>query len=77
MNSGETSLAKWLIITGAVVMAAGIILWLIGQFSSEGKLPGDIVIKKKNFTFYFPLATSIVVSLLLTALFFLISKFRR
>jgi hypothetical protein len=68
--------AKGLILLGAVLIAVGIILLFFQKVPSLGKLPGDILIKRENFTFSFPLATSIVVSLLISLILYLIGKFR-
>jgi hypothetical protein len=65
---------KILIFFGLVIVAVGLIFLLGPKIPWLGKLPGDITIKKDNFTFYFPLASSIVISILLTILF---SLFRR
>ena len=65
---------KILIFFGLVLVAVGLIFLLGPKIPWLGKLPGDITIKKDNFTFYFPLASSIVISILLTILF---SLFRR
>jgi len=65
---------KMLVIFGLVLVGLGLILLLGPKIPWLGKLPGDITIKKENFTFYFPLASSIVISVLLTILF---SLFRR
>lgn len=55
----------------------GIIFLLVGFFMQFiGKLPGDIVIKKGNTTFYFPIVTSIVISVILSLIFYLIGKVR-
>jgi hypothetical protein len=62
-----------------VFMVLGIIIFIVGflmQFINIGKLPGDIVIKKGNTTFYFPIVTSIVVSIILSAIFYFFGKFR-
>lgn len=61
MEIGKTFifLGFLLIVIGVVVMAAGKIPWL-------GRLPGDFMIKKQNFTFYFPLATSILLSIVVS-----------
>jgi hypothetical protein len=67
-------IGKLLIIFGIIIVAMGSALLLWGKIPFVGKLPGDIMIQKKNFTFYFPLATSIVVSLLLTLLFWVLGK---
>ena len=66
--------SKILIFFGLVLVAVGLIFLLAPKIPWLGKLPGDITIKKDNFTFYFPLASSIVISILLTILF---SIFRR
>jgi len=60
--------AKLLIIIGLVIAGIGLIL-LFGGKLGLGKLPGDILIKKDNFTFYFPIVTSIIISIILTVLF--------
>ena len=67
-------LGKPLIIMGLIIVAVGVIVSLAGKIPWLGRLPGDIHIKKENFTFYFPLATSILISLLVS---FLLWLFRR
>jgi hypothetical protein len=67
-----TGLAKIIMVLGAIIFIVGFLM----QFISIGKLPGDIVIKKGNTTFYFPVVTSIVISVLLSAIFYFIGKFR-
>jgi len=67
-------LGKSLIVIGLVIAAIGLLLTLAGRLPWLGRLPGDIFIKKDNFTFYFPLATSILISLILSLLLWL---FRR
>ena len=69
-------LAKGLILLGAMLIAVGAALLLFPKAPFLGKLPGDILIKRENFTFFFPLATSIVVSLLISLILFLIRKLR-
>jgi hypothetical protein len=71
-----SELAKVIILLGAVLVAAGLALLFFEKIPFLGKLPGDIVIKRKNFTFYFPLATSIVLSILISLILYLIGKFR-
>lgn len=56
---------RFLLITGCLVALLGALL-SYGRLPFAGKLPGDILITKKNFTFYFPLTTSLLASLLLT-----------
>ena len=67
-------LGKPLIILGLIIVVVGVIVSLAGKIPWLGRLPGDIHIKKENFTFYFPLATSILISLLIS---FLLWLFRR
>lgn len=57
-----------LVLFGLILVAAGLVVWLGGQFLNLGRLPGDIHFRKGNVTFYFPLMTSLVISLLLTLL---------
>jgi Protein of unknown function (DUF2905) len=73
-----TDLAKLLIILGAALLLAGLLLLLVGRLHLPlGRLPGDILYRGKNTTFYFPLATSILLSVLLTLILYLIGKWRR
>ncbi|MBB6445900.1 DUF2905 domain-containing protein [Bacillus benzoevorans] len=65
-------MAKLLMIVGAVLFIIGFLM----QFIHIGKLPGDIVIKKGNATFYFPIMTSIILSIVLSLIFYFIGKFR-
>ncbi len=67
-------LGKFLLILGIVVALIGVLLIISVKIPWFGKLPGDILIQRKNFTFYFPLATGILLSLLLTLLFWIFRK---
>ena len=69
-------LAKGLILLGAVLIAIGLVLLFFQKTPFLGKLPGDILIKRENFTLYFPLATGIVISLLISLILYLIGKIR-
>lgn len=62
-------LAKVLIFFGSVLLVCGILLMLFGKIPGLGRLPGDIYIKKGDFVFYFPLATCLLLSLILTLIF--------
>ena len=75
MDNGLPSLAKVLIFAGLLLVAAGLLLWGLPKLTGWKSLPGDIVVKRENFTFYFPLGTSIAISLLLSLLIFLWRKF--
>ena len=70
-------LGKILILMGAFMALIGGILLLVGKVPYLGKLPGDITIQKKNFTFYFPLATSIVISLLVSLILLFLNIFTK
>lgn len=63
-----TGIAKILMVTGAVLFGLGIFFWLGGKIPGIGRLPGDILIKGKNFTFYFPLTTCILLSVVFSLL---------
>ena len=69
-------LGKLLIVTGIIITVIGVIMLLFRNSGIPflGRLPGDIVIQKKNFTFYLPIATSIVLSIVLTLIFYFISR---
>lgn len=70
-------LGKVLIVAGALAMLAGVALVLLGRAHVQlGRLPGDIVYRGKNTTFYFPLATSILVSVVLSVVLYLIGRWR-
>jgi hypothetical protein len=73
-----TSLARVLIQIGLILIVAGGVIFLLGRFGiSLGSMPGDITWRRRNMTLFFPLGTSILVSILLTLLFWLFSRFRR
>ncbi len=65
---------KVIIIFGALIIIVGLILLFWDKIPFIGKLPGDIYIKKKNFTFYFPIVTSLVISLIISLILYLIKK---
>ena len=75
---GVTDLGKLLVLLGGIVVVVGLALILIGRTHLPiGRLPGDMVYRGKNTTFYFPLATSIVVSVVLSVLLYLIGRLRK
>ncbi|MBM3246415.1 MAG: DUF2905 domain-containing protein [Candidatus Omnitrophica bacterium] len=67
-------IGKGIIIFGVILIGVGLLLTFAGKAPFIGRLPGDIYIHKKNFTFYFPLATSILVSIILSLIFWLWSR---
>lgn len=71
-------LGKTLITLGAAICVAGVAVILVSRHNIPlGRLPGDFVFRGKNSTFYFPLGTSILISVGLSALLYLIARFRR
>jgi Protein of unknown function (DUF2905) len=70
-------LGKVLILAGALAIVAGLAFVLLGRAHLPlGRLPGDLVYRGKNTTFYFPLATSILVSVVLSVVLYLVGRFR-
>ncbi|MDP4104633.1 MAG: DUF2905 domain-containing protein [Bacillota bacterium] len=67
-----TGLSKTLMIIGAIIFIIGFLM----PFLHLGKLPGDILIKKGNTTFYFPVVTCIVISIILSVIFHFLGRFR-
>jgi len=73
-----TDLGKLLVVVGGLVVLAGVVVMLVGKSGLPlGKLPGDIVYRGKNTTVYFPLATSVLVSVVLSVVLYLVSRWRR
>ncbi len=67
-------MARILIIAGVLLIAIGLFWNVLAKAPFLGRLPGDILIQKKNFTFYFPLTTSILASIVLSLLVWLFSR---
>ncbi|MEK3991329.1 MULTISPECIES: DUF2905 domain-containing protein [Robertmurraya] len=67
-----TGVPKILMTLGAIIFVVGFLM----QFIHIGRLPGDIIVKKGNTTVYFPIVTSILVSIILSAIFYFLGKFR-
>jgi len=65
---GDWDLARVLIVAGIFLALLGVLIGISGRILNLGRLPGDIRIQKGNFTFYFPVVTCLLISLLLTAL---------
>lgn len=73
-----TDLGKLLIVLGIVLVFLGVLLTLVGRAHLPlGRLPGDIVYRGKNTTFYFPLVTSILLSIILTLVMYIVNRWRR
>jgi hypothetical protein len=71
---GLGDFGKVLVILGAVIAGIGVLLMVGDKIPWIGKLPGDIIIRKEKFTFYFPVVTCIILSILLTMIFSLFRK---
>lgn len=67
---------KLLITLGIILIIIGLLWQIGGKYISLGKLPGDILIKRGNTTFYFPLMTSIIISIVLSLIFFIIGRLK-
>ena len=73
MNSG---LGKYIMIIGLCLLVVGVIIYFFhDKLNWIGNLPGDIKVKKENFSFYFPITTMILFSLVLSLVIYLIRKF--
>ena len=69
-----TDLGKMLVFVGLLIVAAGVVVMLLGKTNLPlGRLPGDILYRGKHTTFYFPLATSIVVSVVLSLVLYVLA----
>jgi hypothetical protein len=69
---------KLLIVFGAVFVAAGVVLVALGRTHLPlGRLPGDIIYRGKNTTFYFPLATSVLLSVVLSIVLYVVGRWKR
>jgi hypothetical protein len=69
-----SEIGKLLIVFGLLIALVGVGLVLVGRVPWVGRLPGDIYIQRGNWTFYFPLATSLLLSVVLTLLFWLLGR---
>jgi hypothetical protein len=69
-----SDIGRLLLVLGGVLVVLGLVLTLAGRVPWLGRLPGDLVYRRGNATFYFPLATSILLSLLLTAILWLVRR---
>jgi hypothetical protein len=67
-------LGKMLMVLGGVILVVGVLLTMGGKIPWLGRLPGDIYIQRDHCTFYFPLATCVLISVLLSLLFFLLRR---
>jgi len=73
MNEFQT-IGKFLILGGIIFVVLGLLITLWDKIPFIGKMPGDILIKGKNFTFYFPIVTSIILSIIISLILYLLRK---
>ena len=66
-------MSRWLIIFGALLIGVGL-LWPVLQKLGLGRLPGDIIIERENFRFYFPIVTSLIISVVLLLILWLLNR---
>ena len=67
-------LGKSIIVFGIVLVIVGIFMTVAGKVPGIGKLPGDILIKKENFSFYFPLTSCILLSIIISVIMYFLGK---
>ncbi len=70
------ALGRGLIVMGAMVTLAGFLVMISGKLGWIGHLPGDIRIERQGFSFYFPLGTCIVISLIISVVIWIMGRFR-
>jgi hypothetical protein len=69
-----SSIGKLLMVFGVIMIIVGAFIWLGGKIPGIGRLPGDIFIKREHFTFYFPIVTCIIISIVLSLIFGLFGR---
>lgn len=69
-----TNVGKLLILVGGILIIVGAVMILAGKIPWLGRLPGDIYLQRPNFTFYFPLTTSILISIVLSLVLYWLSR---
>jgi hypothetical protein len=69
-------IAKLLIIGGCILVIIGLLWQVGGRFLPLGRLPGDIAVEKENVRFYFPIVTCIIISVVLSAIFYIFRMFK-
>jgi hypothetical protein len=74
MGGMWNELGRVILLVGAVLVVVGLVLVFADRIPFLGRLPGDIVVRRKNFTLYFPIATGILLSIVLTIVLNLISR---
>jgi len=72
-----SEMGRWLMLAGGALFVVGVLVWLGGRLPWFGNLPGDIVVKRDNFTLYMPLGTMLLLSVLLTIVLNVIARLFR
>jgi len=72
--SGVHDIGRMLVVFGLLIALVGVVLVLVGRVPWLGRLPGDIHIQRGNWTFYFPLATSLLLSVVLTLILWILGR---
>ena len=72
--SSVNDIGRLLLVFGVLIALAGVVLLLVGRVGWLGRLPGDIHIERGNWTFYFPLATSLLLSAVLTLILWIVGR---
>jgi membrane protein implicated in regulation of membrane protease activity len=67
-------LGKWLILLGGILIVIGAAIVFVGKLPWLGRLPGDIYVERRNFTFFFPITTSILVSVIISLVWYIVSR---
>lgn len=67
-------IGKLLVVLGAIIVVIGVVLIVFGRIPGLGRLPGDIHVQRGNWSFYFPLATSLLLSVVLSIVLWLIGR---
>lgn len=73
---GTQEIGKYLMLAGVVLLLAGTVLYYSKSLGFLGKLPGDIRIEKPGFSFYLPLGTSLLLSIILSLILFILSRMK-
>ena len=72
--SGVHDIGRMLVVFGLLIALVGVVVMLVGRVPWLGRLPGDIHIQRGNWTFYFPLATSLLLSVVLTLILWILGR---
>ena len=75
MPTEPQTLGKFIVIIGLLIVAVGLLVHFSDRIPLIGRLPGDFSIRRENFSFYFPLGTSVLLSVLISLIIYLIRRF--